>query len=209
MNAQPAPASRRPADVAPVACDAIELLDLVWDTDRGQEPGSGGSTVSASQLRVLRCLERGDGINLRTLSELLGSPPSSVSRLCDRLEATGLVERGPSPVSRRELTLRLTGRGRGHLRGLRERREESLRRVVRAMPPAARSALRDGLVGFRAALEAGPQAPGERPGDAILSEAAAGAARTASVRRDEASPGSSSGRGANPGAAEPEGAGPR
>ncbi|MER7112480.1 MarR family transcriptional regulator [Streptomyces sp. NPDC000229] len=49
---------------------------------------------------------------MRGLGEVLGSTPSSVSRMCDRLEALWFVARSPSSASRREVELRLTGRGR-------------------------------------------------------------------------------------------------
>lgn len=102
-------------------------------------------------------LERDEGINLRTLGEVLGSAPSSVSRLCDRLQALGFVERTASPVSRRELELRLTRRGKAHLADLRARREEALMAVISTMTPSARKALGEGLTGFRAAAEGIPR----------------------------------------------------
>lgn len=102
---------------------------------------------------MLYSLEREQGINLRRLGEILGSSPPSVSRLCDRLEALGFVERTPSPVSRRELMLNLTRRGAAYLRELRVQREEVLRSVIESMPPDSRAALRDGLDAFRDAVE--------------------------------------------------------
>lgn len=101
---------------------------------------------------MLYALEREDGVNLRTLSELLGSAPSSTSRLCDRLEALGFVERLPSSVSRRELELRLTGPARTYLGDLRARREKVLAAAVAAMRPSARESLLEGLSGFRTSL---------------------------------------------------------
>ncbi|TLQ42977.1 MarR family winged helix-turn-helix transcriptional regulator [Streptomyces marianii] len=156
MSTSPAPHSRRATDAARAACDVIEMLEILWE--RGRDTAS---AVSASQLRVLYSLERADGINLRTLGDVLGSAPSSVSRLCDRLEAMGLVERTPSPVSRRELTIRLTGHGRAYLSELRSQREEVLLAAIEAMDPASRAALLEGLHGFRDAVVAdGDRSPG-------------------------------------------------
>ena len=104
--------------------------------------------VSTSQLRVLYILEHNEGINLRTLTEALGSTPPSVSRLCDRLQAVGFVERAPSTNSRRELQLRLSARGRTFLRDLRARRERELRAVIGRMPAKQRAALLAGLESF-------------------------------------------------------------
>ncbi|MFC5856679.1 MarR family winged helix-turn-helix transcriptional regulator [Streptomyces chlorus] len=150
MNAQTAPRSPRPGRAAEAACEVVELLEVLWDRGRDAAPVA---PVSASQLRVLYSLEREQGINLRRLGEILGSSPPSVSRLCDRLEALGFVERTPSPVSRRELMLDLTGRGAAYLRELRVQREEVLRSVIESMPPDSRAALRDGLDAFRDAVE--------------------------------------------------------
>ncbi|MGY1452851.1 MarR family winged helix-turn-helix transcriptional regulator [Streptomyces sp. SS8] len=144
------PSQRPSAEAAHAASEVIELLEVLWE--RGREAAS-PVPVSASQLRVLYTLDRDEGINLRTLSEALGSAPSSVSRLCDRLQAVGFVERAPSPASRRELELRLTGRGRTYLRDLRVLREEALATAMAAMSPVARKALAEGLRGFRAAVE--------------------------------------------------------
>lgn len=141
---------QRGPEAAQAAGEVIELLEVLWE--RGRDAVS-PSPVSASQLRVLYCLDRQDGMNLRTLGEALGSAPSSVSRLCDRLQAMGLLERSPSPVSRRELELHLTRQGEDCLRDLRRRREESLTTTIAAMPPKARAALFEGLKGFRDVTE--------------------------------------------------------
>lgn len=139
---------------AQAACEVIELLEVLWE--RGRDAVS-PAPVSSSQLRAMYVLERDEGINLRTLGEVLGSAPSSVSRLCDRLQALGFVERTASPVSRRELELRLTRRGKAHLADLRARREEALMAVISTMTPSARKALGEGLTGFRAAAEGIPR----------------------------------------------------
>lgn len=139
----------------------IELVEVLWE--RGREPVATGQ-VSPSQLRVLYTLDREAGINLRRLAEILGSASPSVSRLCDRLQATGFVERTPSPVSRRELELRLTGHGREYLADLRMRRENVLMSTIDAMPPTARRALLEGLRGFRnAAASSMQESDGARP----------------------------------------------
>lgn len=151
MDANPTSSAHGSSSAAARAAgEVIELLEILWE--HGRELVS-PAPVSATQLRVLYALEREDGINLRTLSELLGSAPSSVSRLCDRLEALGFVERFPSSVSRRELELRLTKPARAYLDGLRTRREEVLTAAVAAMQPSARASLLEGLHGFRASLE--------------------------------------------------------
>ncbi|MFF3754885.1 MarR family winged helix-turn-helix transcriptional regulator [Streptomyces sp. NPDC002018] len=143
--------SHEAAQAAQAAREVIELLEMLWE--RGRDAVS-PAPVSTSQLRVLYVLERGEGINLRTLGEALGAAPSSASRLCDRLQALGFIERAPSEVNRRERQLRLTSRGASYLLGLRTRREEALLAAIATLPPATRKALTEGLTGFRGAVDA-------------------------------------------------------
>ncbi|GGU47911.1 MarR family winged helix-turn-helix transcriptional regulator [Streptomyces lavendofoliae] len=149
------------------AREVTELLEVLWN--RGRDLTS-PAPVSSSQLRVLYVLDRDEPINLRTLGDVLGSAPSSVSRMCDRLDALGYIERSPGSASRREVELRLSARGRSHLDDLRARREAALLDVVDAMAPAVRAALTAGLGGFRRAVEdlggpGGPVAVAGDPGD--------------------------------------------
>jgi len=127
--------------VARAASLVGELLELLWSRVPTHP-------VSSSQLPVLFILERNDGINLRTLAEALDSTPSSVSRLCDRLQALGFIERAPATTSRRELRLHLNGRSRTFLADLRARRESELHNVLHRMPPGKRSAFLEGLDAF-------------------------------------------------------------
>ncbi|OPC78452.1 MarR family transcriptional regulator [Embleya scabrispora] len=139
---------------------AAELLEMLLGR-------ASTAPVSASQLRALFLLEQHEGINLRTLADGLGSTPSSTSRLCDRLHAVGFVERLPSVSSRRELRLRLSGRGRAFLADLRDRRERELAVVVARMPVESRAMLLKGLESLREAAvplrdEAAAVPPGSR-----------------------------------------------
>jgi DNA-binding MarR family transcriptional regulator len=138
----------RSRETARAACDVVEVLEVVWE--RGRDTVL--TAVSTPQLRVLRALEREDGVNLRTLGHALGSTPPSTSRLCDRLEGLGLVERSSSAASRRELELRLTSRGKTYLRELREKRELELSAALNVMSPARRADLLRGLRGLKQAL---------------------------------------------------------
>ncbi|PVD04960.1 MarR family transcriptional regulator [Streptomyces sp. CS014] len=140
------PSSSEQASAYAVA--ASELLEVLWG--RGQESAAPG-TVSPSQLRALLVIERHEGTNLRALGEALGSSAPSVSRLCDRMEAMGLLQRAPSPTSRREVELRLSRRGRALLEEYRALRAAELNAVLERMAPADLAALTDGLAAFHAA----------------------------------------------------------
>ncbi|OKK16118.1 hypothetical protein AMK16_25725 [Streptomyces sp. CB00455] len=127
------------------ACAVAEMLEVLWG--RHQEaPGEG---LPPSQLRALTILERRPGINLRDLGEALGSTPPSISRLCDRLEAAGLVQRSRVRTNRREVELSLSRRGRAVLAQTRARRAQSIAEVLQRMSPRRRQALGEGLSAFR------------------------------------------------------------
>ncbi|SEF20212.1 DNA-binding transcriptional regulator, MarR family [Amycolatopsis pretoriensis] len=133
-----------PAGEAPLASLA-ELFEAVFERGRDVSP----RPLSVSQLRAVVALDHHDGVNLRELAEQLHSTPPLVSRLCDRLEAVGFLERLPSARSRRELTLRLSDRGRAYLRDLRARRREHVETLLAKMSPAGRAALAAGLREYR------------------------------------------------------------
>lgn len=145
------PRAFRPRSREQVSADAAaasELLEVLWG--RGQEAAASG-TVSPSQLRALLVIEKQEGTNLRALGDALGSRAPSVSRLCDRMEAMGLVQREPSPTSRREVELRLSPRGRTLLEEYRAIRARELNAVLERMDPAALTALAEGLTAFHKA----------------------------------------------------------
>ncbi|MEV4257446.1 MarR family transcriptional regulator [Spirillospora sp. NPDC049652] len=104
--------------------------------------------IPATQLRVLFVVERHGTVNVTGVAEEIGALLSSASRLCARLESTGLLERTPGP-DRRAITLRLTPEGARLLEGLREARRRDLKEVLAAMDPSARAALLVGLQQFQ------------------------------------------------------------
>ncbi|WP_242438911.1 MarR family winged helix-turn-helix transcriptional regulator [Streptomyces sp. CB00455] len=115
--------------------------------------------LSSLQLRALNAIHRSPGINLTRLAEEVGAGAPAASRLCDRLEAAGLLRRRRSPDNRREVGLVLTHHGHEALDVLYERRSEALREVLRRMPAAQRRCLLDGLRAFTEATDTTPDAP--------------------------------------------------
>ncbi|WP_121433203.1 MarR family winged helix-turn-helix transcriptional regulator [Actinomadura pelletieri] len=114
--------------------------------------------VPSTQLRAMFVLERGP-VNVTHLAGELGALVSSASRLCDRLEASGLLTRDHGR-DRREVTVRLSADGRALLDRLRRRRREELTRVLALMPTSARAALLWGLAEFHEAAVR-PEAEGD------------------------------------------------
>ena len=137
-------------EVASTVESTVEALVAVLDAARlAHSPA-----IPPAQLRVLTIVANNRHTNMSRLAEALNVVPSSASRLCDRLEATGLLRRVPDPRDRREVRLMLTGSARRLLDELRERRREALAAVLERMPVSSRQELVRALQAFAAAAEA-------------------------------------------------------
>ncbi|MBQ1026461.1 MarR family transcriptional regulator [Micromonospora sp. C95] len=104
--------------------------------------------VSPTQLRVLSLLSVRPETNVNGLAELLDVVPSSASRLCDRLEAIGLVRRTVDTRDRREVRLVPTAAAEILLAEVRSRRHEAVRAVLDRMPARGRQDLLRALTAF-------------------------------------------------------------
>ncbi|MER6027153.1 MarR family transcriptional regulator [Streptomyces sp. NPDC001851] len=151
-----------PDAVALEIADAVESLTNLWSL-AAQEAAL---RLSLHQLRALRTLQAAPGLNLTALAEGLDIGLPTASRLCDRLEAAGMLERALHPQKRREVRLSLTAQGRRVLDDVAERRVQALTAALTAMEPAERSALSRGMKAFLAAQGGAPLPPGEQPPDA-------------------------------------------
>jgi DNA-binding MarR family transcriptional regulator len=129
--------------------DAAKALLLAWDVAREQVT----PRMSSVQLNALLAVERAEGINLGGLAAELGMLLSSASRLCDRLVASGMVERVPGRADRREIALYLTPASRNLLGELRRIRRRALTGVLEKMSSGGRAALLRGLTEFAAAAD--------------------------------------------------------
>ncbi len=113
--------------------------------------------VTLAQFRALVLLTSQAELNASRLAELMGVDPSTTTRLCDRLEAKGLIERRPRE-NRREVCINVTQAGAELVAQATAERRAELRRIVRKVPAPARSKLSAGLRAFR---EAAGDAPAE------------------------------------------------
>jgi DNA-binding MarR family transcriptional regulator len=150
-KADPAAAQEAAAEVEAAA----EALVGIW----AHVAESLDVRISPTQLRALTALGRYGELNLSQLAEALGALPSSASRLCDRLEAAGLLTRDTGRASRRAVSLRLTADGEALLEQARQRRL-----VLDIMPAAGRAELAEGLAAFQQAAEPHGLAPADGDG---------------------------------------------
>ncbi|MBO4160197.1 MULTISPECIES: MarR family transcriptional regulator [Micromonospora] len=141
----------RPPDLAAAIDAAAEALVGVLDSATSRHQVA----VPPTQLRVLALIRERPETNVNGLAELLDVVPSSASRLCDRLEATGLLRRTPDPRDRREVRLVLTAAAVTLLAEVRERRHRAVQAVLDRMPARAQHELLLALVAFGQAAASG------------------------------------------------------
>ncbi|WP_047893999.1 MarR family transcriptional regulator [Micromonospora sp. RV43] len=145
----------RPPNLAAAIESAAEALIGVLDSATSRHTVG----VSPTQLRVLSLIVSHPDTNVNRLAELLDVVPSSASRLCDRLEAVGLLRRVADPRDRREVRLIPTAAADTLLRDLQERRHRAVQAVLDRMPNRVQHELLLALVAFsKAAAATAPQA---------------------------------------------------
>jgi DNA-binding MarR family transcriptional regulator len=155
----------RVTDVAAAVESTVESLLGVLEAARlAQSPA-----VPPTQLRVLSIVAGSSHTTMGRLAEALDVVPSSASRLCDRLEATGLLRRVPEPRDRREVRLALTPAARRLLDDLRDRRRAALAEVLDRMSPGGRQDLVRALAAFGAAAAGPARAADHQDGSGLRS----------------------------------------
>ena len=104
-----------------------------------------GVAIPSAQMRALLIIGGAGGLNLSRLAGALGATASATSRLCDRMQAAGLLTRDRAAASRREIVLVPTESGRRLADLVRGRRRAALGQVLDRMTPEGRDALAQGL----------------------------------------------------------------
>lgn len=130
---------------------AVEAESLVRVFDRAEDWTV--PRIPPTQVKALGLLRYRGQMSLSELAEQIGAIPSSASRLCDRLEAAGLVTREVPPDNRRAVRLSLTDEGRRRLESFDRARHDDLLPVLERMSPRARGALLEGLLAFGEAAQ--------------------------------------------------------
>ncbi|MDQ2638349.1 MAG: MarR family transcriptional regulator [Actinomycetota bacterium] len=95
--------------------------------------------ISLAQFRLLLVLHDRGRSTSTECAQALGVVGSSVTRLADRLHASGHLSRGADPSNRSVVTLELTDDGRSLVRQVTSRRRRELSRVLDRIDPADRA----------------------------------------------------------------------
>lgn len=124
------------SSAAELAAFEVATRDLVGVALRSVER----LEVSLPQFRLLLVLYELGRASSTQCAQALGVVGSSVTRLADRLHASGHLVRGADPDNRAVVTLELTDAGRRVVREVRRRRHQALRQVLDRLDPEERAA---------------------------------------------------------------------
>jgi len=86
----------------------FEIAETAHAMRRAFDRRASALGVTRAQWKVLFRLTRCPGVRQVELAEMLDVEPITLSRIVDRLEEGGLVERGPDPADRRAWRLQVT-----------------------------------------------------------------------------------------------------
>lgn len=112
--------------------------------------------VTPAQLRVLMVLTNRGPSTLNAVAKALGVHPSNATRACDRLVATGLLDRAFARTDRRKIRLTVTESGAALVDSVVQHRRMALARVLRRMSGEHRELL---VTAFAAFGDAAGEAP--------------------------------------------------
>ena len=91
--------------------------------------------VTLPQLRTLVVVSTQGPQTVSSLADRLDVHASTMTRMCSRLVARGLVARKPSALDRREVVIELTAQGQGLVDEVTDKRRREIDAVVRHMSP--------------------------------------------------------------------------
>jgi MarR family transcriptional regulator, transcriptional regulator for hemolysin len=94
-----------------------------------------GLGVTRAQWKVLFRLDRRPGLRQIELADMLDVEPITLSRIVDRLEEGGLVERRPDPTDRRAWRLHVTARAQPLIAKLRGVADEMIAEAFAGIDP--------------------------------------------------------------------------
>jgi DNA-binding MarR family transcriptional regulator/GNAT superfamily N-acetyltransferase len=123
-----------------------------------------------TESRVLYELAHSPRTDAADLRAELSLDAGYLSRILNKFEEAGLIERGPSAPDPRRRRVTLTARGREAAALLDERARETVGALLDTVPPEVRPRLAEALRTVRDILGDEPSAPSRPPGDVVLRE---------------------------------------
>jgi len=122
------------------AVDALQVATRVLVAVASRSVESLAGSVSLPQFRLLLVLHELGRVPSSRVAAALGAGASSVTRLADRLDASGHLLRGGDPRNRSVVTLELTPSGRELVERIMRWRHDELLRILGRLEPGERAA---------------------------------------------------------------------
>lgn len=101
--------------------------------------------LTASEINALANLADGRGRTVSELGAAVGTRPTTLTSVLDRLERRGHIIRGSRPGDRRAVLIELTPSGRTTAAAIRQAIADLERRALAGLPAEVVAGLRDGL----------------------------------------------------------------
>jgi DNA-binding MarR family transcriptional regulator len=129
------------------SCEALEreAFERAWNDffaavrrARGRAARDVGPGLSLAQYQVIAPLEEAESLPVGELAVAAGVATPTATRMLDALVRDGVVEREPSRLDRRVVTVRLTETGRRQVRAKRKVVAEKRRLVYESLSPGER-----------------------------------------------------------------------
>lgn len=105
-------------------------------------------TLTLPQFRMVVLLDSRGPMKLTALADLLEVNPSTAKRMIDRLITSGMVDREPNRVTKREVVVVATEEGRRVVGEVMKRRRAEISTIVERMPAHLRHGLVEALTAF-------------------------------------------------------------
>lgn len=141
--------------------DAARLMRRTFEKNAGRYG------LSSAQWRLLVRVFKEEGVAQARLAELLEIEPISVSRLIDRMEEAGWIERRPDPTDRRVRNIYLTDKSRPIFGDMRAVADKVFEHALQGLDVEQRRATINGLKTIVSNLsDDDPQAAAASPGKA-------------------------------------------
>lgn len=152
------PSTPKPATLGVLLHEATRAIRKAF------EGRVGSHGLSSAQWRLLLTLGKcPEGASQARLADHLEIEPISVSRLIDRMEASGWVERRPCPADRRAKIVKPTARARAAHAEIRAIAEGIYAEALAGLPPETRQALTTALIAIIANLNEADARPDDQP----------------------------------------------
>lgn len=135
--------SAEQADVGTLEMMTRALVGIALESIRSED-----TDVTLPQFRLLLALDGLGRVPSSKLAARLGLAASAITRMVDRLEHAGQVQRGADQGNRSIVTVELTAAGRRLVAGALARRQERLAAVLDRMTPDDREAAVRGALQF-------------------------------------------------------------